>query len=417
MRGTIGLLLLATLMVAWSSIIAHNLTRAEKLIGPVPPSSQRDLLALGTDFEEYTDYFRSYPRSITEATKANVFSEFHKRPLYGPISSTLNIWLHALGITYPNSMFMVLSLYAACCSLLLYCLLQLMRLSPLQSFILTASATISFGWLSIFSLPESYSLTICAMLAAMIAATLVLQAPPERFKISVMALAVVLGICGWLYLPIAGALALVVPRFRSLKEAAIALLPAAIVIVAVATFPHVAKGRSDVSLLITHGTEWSSLWHLFSVRNWIDVAAAFLIFSFLAPVDDLVSAVSTLSWEVILGSPALVAWFCLSIAAYAVALWIVVKRGYLWRLSGAAAWLFGLIAFYVYFNPIEALLYLSLPVTLVVYMVAQVLSAEADVEGAPGALRSFSDRAATHILAGLALACVASMNLSAVVGR
>jgi hypothetical protein len=412
--ATISLFFLAGLMVAWSSLIAHNLPRAEKLIGPVPQSLQRDLMVIGTDFEEYRDYFRNYPKTLGEVEKDNVFSEFHKRPLYGPVSSTLNIFLNALGITFPNSMLVILSLYAASCSILLYFLLHLMGLPRLQSVLLTAAATVSFGWLSVFSLPESYSLTICAMLVAMISATYVLRVPEENFKTAVLAHAGLLGVCGWLYLPIAGALLLVVPRMRSLRESWTIFLPAVLIIVAVAMFPHIAKGRDGVDLLITHGTAYSSLMNVVSVRNWIDVAFSFLIFSFVAPIDDVVSATSTLNWDYILRNEILVVWLVVGIAAYAAAFWLVIKRSYLLRVSGAAAWLLGLIVFYVYFNPREALLYLSLPVPLIIYMFAQVLSA--DGEGTVSRLKLYPSRAAIQLVAGVLLASVALMNLSAVLG-
>src|SRR5262245_14068373 len=91
------------LTLGWSLLIAHNLSRAEKAVAE--EYAPEDSLALGADFSQYKSYFRDlYPKWPSEITQHNLWTEYRKRPLYGPISASLNMTLNGLfRVRYPEN--------------------------------------------------------------------------------------------------------------------------------------------------------------------------------------------------------------------------------------------------------------------------------------------------------------------------
>ncbi len=372
----IGGLAFVALMCGWSSLLAHNLARVERLTKAVQEQSQRNLLMLSADSLEYRDYFERFPTSFGAMSEKTVSVEFYKRPLYGPISATLTVLLSWIGFTFPISLYAILSFYASTAVLLAFKLFRIGGLPAPESVLLAAVCSLSFGWLTVFSIPESYSLTACGALIAMISGARLGDLDLDRrgAAFSWVRHAVVSGVAAWLYLPIAGAVLLLVPVTRSRQHWRTVMVPAIAIAAAVAIAPQFWFGLSSVESQLTYGGRWSTLAHFADVRLLAEVGSAFLFFGLVSPVPDFLYAKAELDLSVFrVWSPALPATVLL-VGCY-VALWAQRPAGETARrVSGALLWLATLFAFHVYFNPREVLLYLTVPVAVLVYSAAQVLA-------------------------------------------
>ncbi len=399
----------AGLMAGWSALLVHNLARVERLTDVVREQSQRNLLMLSADSLEYRDYFARFPTSLAAMTTGNSLVEFHKRPLYGPVSATLTVVLAKVGLVYPSSLYVILSLYASLAVLLAFRLFRTTGLTPLDAGLLAASCGVSFSWLAVFSMPESYSLTTCGALLAMLSGARLPHLnldDPGSARVCLRH-AVVTGIAAWLYLPIAGAVLLLLPTLRSRRDWLTAALPTGAVAAAVAIAPQFLFGFVTVQQQLVYGDRWSTLLNFGQGRLLAEVAGAFLWFGFVAPVPDYLYAPAELNLAVL--RPGSWTMVCATFfSALLASLWFgprvnVTVR----RVSGAACWFAALYAFHVYFNPSEVLLYLSVPVAVLAYSTALAMSA-----GGPSPSRSRRSTGALVVLVAL----LALANYRAVIG-
>ncbi len=375
-RIVVGLSIFAVVMTTWWALIAHNLARAENAVAPIP-YPQRYSMVLGADFDKYRDFFRDYPKTLSQIRKANVFTDYHKRPLFGPVSAALTLALATAGIVYPQNMLFILSLYATCSIFLFYFLMRLLDFPAVQSALLTLTVTLSFAWLSVFSIPESYSLTISAALIAIMSSIVQFRRPRADIRAAALKHAAVSGVAGWLYLPLCGAVFLIVPQLRSRRQLLTVMAPSILVTLVVASTAFLVRyADGSPQEFVKWSEEWVSFAHFSSPGNWRDVTASFLLFSAVSPVKDVLLAAPTPDWSEIGGNWVVVNCAFALIVGYAFAVRCVIKRDHGRSLSGMALWFAALTALYVFFNPREVLLYLALPFTLVLVMLAMMLSAE-----------------------------------------
>ena len=236
LNALIVIVTIAIQMVGWSAMLRYNLPRAEAVIEAQP--ERRNFLVLSADFGEYRDYFRDYPKSLSEISRQNAFNEYYKRPLFGPISAGLSLALITLfGIEYPDSMFLILSFYPSLAGVMFFWLMRRTGLSRTLAGGMTALCIFSFGWLSLFSVPESYSLAVCSVIACLLSGSTFLR-EPDLSPASATRHAVLAGLGSWLYLPAAASTLLILSAIRSRRQFASVLLPALILAATIAYAPH-----------------------------------------------------------------------------------------------------------------------------------------------------------------------------------
>ena len=160
MGGKLSLCLLVfgLQMSFWWMFIEHNVERTQTA------RSQIDARIMGAYIRKYTGYFRNYPQSAIFGSKQyynssnydeNVFQQFTKRPLYGPIFIAVNWPLSLVGFEFPTRMFVALSFFASLCGVLMFVLLWNLGWSPAQSVVGSFLGAWSFAWLSTFSVPKA----------------------------------------------------------------------------------------------------------------------------------------------------------------------------------------------------------------------------------------------------------------------
>jgi hypothetical protein len=357
-------------MLGWSFLLEHNLARGEKLWQVVTEQKDRNFTVLSADFLEFRDYYRAFPKTINEASPQNVYVEFYKRPLYGPISAALTICLYRVfGITYPRSMFVILPLYATLATMLLFHVLKTVGIPTLEAGVLAGVGTLSFAWLSVFSVPESYSLSVCAALLAMLSGARLPGLEEQGAGRAIARHALVAGATAWIYPPTCGAVFLAVSRISHRKQLLTTVLPAVALAAVVAFAPHGLSGRSEVQQQIDYGGRWSSPHHFVDAELVAEVGSAFLFFGLVSPVDDFVYASPRVNLTTAFGTGMRLVGVCVILACYGAVALIVIAHGQASRMSGALLWFVSLFAFHLFFNPREVLLYLSVPIAVLIYLV------------------------------------------------
>ena len=295
-----------------------------------------------------------------------MWGEVYKRPLYPPIFIVFNWTLSHLGLDYPARMYAVLSLFASLCGVLMCTLLLKTNLSPLQSVLGSLICTFSFSWLSVFSIPESYSLTVAGAILCLISGRRFVgidQVPPTLS----LQHAIVVGVASWLYLPLYGASLLVLSALDQRKQWVTVLVPVLVVALIIAVAPQFLSDLGGLSKQWSYGARHSSLDNLMSVESWRDVSMGFLFFSFVAPARDFVASTGRPDWGYIMSNwPTIVAVVVIA-AAYCFLLWRAISQGLTRASIGVTAWLGSLLVFYVVYDPKVVLLYASLPAALIVY--------------------------------------------------
>jgi hypothetical protein len=372
-------------MVLWALALEHNLGRVESLMSVVTEQSQRNAVVLSADTLEYRDYFQRFPTRSSDVREETVLVEFYKRPAYGPTSTLLTMALGAAGVDYPVRLYVILSLYAAGAVVLLCAACRVAGLPVVESILLAMIAAFSFGWATVFSIPESYSLSTCAAIVALISG-MGRQSRADRQPPRWLGHAVISGAASWFYLPIAGAVLLIVPRLSSRRQWLTVLAPAAVVALGIAAAPHLWRGEAALQYQADYAARWSTLAHFADVDLVVDVLSAFTLFSLVTPVPDFMTAspetnllAALRMWPTLLG---------VAIVATAhVAIWGRAWRaGVLSKAAGAWMWFGTLLAFHVYFNPREVLLYLAVPVAVLIGATAIAL-AESGASLSPAARR------------------------------
>jgi hypothetical protein len=348
-------------MAAWSALLQHNLPRAEAAVEAQP--ALRNFLVLSADFGEYRDYYRDYPRNLEEFGRDNIFNEYYKRPAYGPISGSISLVLSKwLGVEYPRSMFIILSFYPSLAGTLFFWLMRRTGLGIALSAAMTAICVLSFGWLSVFSVPESYSLAVCAILACLLSGSR-FAVEPELRRRSAFRHAAVAGLSTWLYLPAAAATVMILPAVRSRRQLLTVLAPALAIAAAIGYGPHLLYQGESAQLQLDYAKKWMSLGNFIDPVIVSKVILSFMFFTIIAPVPDFVAASPDPSIPRVLADWLVV---CL-IGAQAVFLICLAAGSRLQPIYGVATLFASLIAFHIYFNPHEVLLYLS-PITPVLLL-------------------------------------------------
>lgn len=402
---------------AWSLLISHNWQRVEALSWQPLPNPCADAAAppfylyscfIAADPVEYGEYFRNYPSSLRELRSANPAElweqirgwDSFKRPLFGPTTAAVNLLVsEATGMTLPRRMVVVLALYASLCSLLFFRLLRMVEVRASSAALLTVIATASFGWLAVFSIPESYSLTVSGALLSMISGVALERSNPRRLWLTIVGHCVLTGVMAWLYAPICGAVFMLLGRrWKSSREALIVLAPSVVLTCLIASIPLGLGGFAPTKGYLG---SWSGFHNLLDLTRWRDVTASFLVFGIISPVEDFRYSSGRLDWTILVSRPIVGVAVLAVVVLYVI--WIVCARRPASRrhLYGPAVWFVLLLAFHVYFNPSEVLLYLSLPLMLVMYAVGCAIR-DVDLVGGYG----------SRVTVGLVVAVVALLGLN-----
>ena len=366
-------------MSFWWVLIEHNVERAQAA------RSQMDARVMGLDIRKYTGYFRNYPQSAIVGSKGyykslptsdeNVFQQFTKRPLYGPVFIAVNWPLSLVGCEFPTRMLVALALSASLCGVLMFVLLWSLGWSAVQSVVGSFFSAWSFAWLSTFSVPESHSVTILAALLCLISGQRFVRADRSTLALA-LPHALLAGVAAWLYLPLCGAALFVLSVVRRPKHWLTIFLPVIIIVVGVAVLPQFVADLGGVERQMRYGERYISFRNFLSLDPLRDVSMTFLFFSFIAPVGDFVTSSGRPDWSYITSSAPTVFALCAIAAGYCWLLWIIIYRDLSRELFGVGAWLAGLLLFFVIFNPEEVLLYASVPVALIIYSIGVVLGHE-----------------------------------------
>ena len=346
---------------------------------------------LGADIDKYAGYFRDFPATIGEfkaapsisaLTKDKVVVEYWKKPLYGPVSAVLSLGASELfGLAFPRRMFLVLALYCSACTCLLFVLLRSAGLRWEWATLLSAIATVAFGWLSMFSIPESYSLvTLGALISMRSGANLPLgQSAPKKLVLYCL----VTGCMAWLYLPICAAILFVLRAIDQRRQVFTILLPCIALVCFVALVPQFfalpehPRMQGGIAYQMSYGARYSSFINLLNGRRWLDVTFAILAFSLVSPVNHFASSSGSVQWDIIFSRPAALGISLALITAYVfggLAFWRRASFTMRKVLAVPVLWLVALIIFHVAYNPRDVLMYLSVPLAVILYAVGIGLS-------------------------------------------
>jgi hypothetical protein len=270
-------------------------------------------------------------------------------------------------------MYVILSFYAAAATMLMYFLLRRVGLPAIEAALLTTACSFSFAWLSIFSGPESYSLSVCAALLAMISGSKLPELGTPGAWRAVLRHATVAGVLGWVYPPVCSSALLVIARVQHRNQLLSVVLPAAVISAAIVFAPQLFRGEAAVQAQLDYGGTWASWANFAHWRLVAEVGMAFMFLGLIAPVADFVSAKPQVHLEYVVGAWKTIIAMALILAGYVKLAHVTVAHRNLRRLSGALLWFFALFLFHVFFNPTEVLLYLSVPVAVLFYIVGLAL--------------------------------------------
>jgi len=386
------------LFFSWNELITWNWARINQICrsttvyeaSPTIPSNTGEMdwkkcesYFLGADPLEYELYFRRFPGSLPDfigqisdaRARQTLLVEIHKRPLFGPLTALATSIVGTLsGLPHPERMHAVLALYASICSLLLFRLLRWAGSSIALALCATTVATASFSWLSVFSIPESYSLSVAATIIAARSGMSLSRATERHEEWAIVAHSLVIGIASWLYLPACGALFFGLSPFPRRPKALRVPLTLGVSICALALSPQlILGGFAQVATQMDYGMQWGSISNLLDLDIWLEVIAAFLVFSIVAPADHALTIPGTVQWYAVHSLPVIASAACV-IASYILLIRSATLRGMQLRdLVGPAFWLISLLTFHVIFNPREVLLYTSPPLVLIVLMASLII--------------------------------------------
>jgi len=337
----------------------------------------------GADPQEYWAYFFNYPTepvALKEAMmsrqvfESKLATEFQKRPLFGLVSALLVVVEHQLaGLEFPATLYLTLSLYAAACTTLVLLLAGTAGLPLPWAVLLALFSAVAYSWLSIFSIPESYSLSVLATLATLLSG-LRLQARANHTaqlptRLLFVHLLVVL-LASWIYLPCFGGLAFIAgKRFavfdRNLKLAAL-VPPMAVVVLS----PQwLMMGGPALQGQIAYGTQWGGFANFLDPAVWLNVVSAFTIYSIVPSSSSFLLSDGVVRVADILAHGRIWIGSVLALAVlFGLGFLMIGKRNR--DTYPLLAWFAGLVLFHVYFNPAEALLYNSVPFALLLVLIA-----------------------------------------------
>jgi hypothetical protein len=270
-------------------------------------------------------------------------------------------------------MFTILGLYAALSVVLLFYVLRLTGSGPTNAALLTGIVVVSFGWLSVFSIPESYSLATVGLMLAVISGHKLAHATSRSLWPRILLHGIVSGIAAWVYLPNCGAALFACGQGEvggRLRRALI-ISSSAGVAACVAVAPQLLyNGFGNIAAQIQYGRRWGDVGHFTDPVLWFNVLSGFFWFSVVSPVTDVMRSPGGIDWStLLLTRPAAVAFAAYLCGVYAAAVVLLRKSSAAAALRGPVVWLLLLVAWNVYFNPGEILLYLSAPLGILAYLV------------------------------------------------
>lgn len=260
-----------------------------------------------------------------------------------------------------------LSAVVALGALALFFLLRLHRLSSVTSLAAVFAMLSTFGTLTVFSVVETYGVTFAAAAVAMLIFMALARLADNRPLISALSAGVVGAAVGWANLP-AVAFVLLYTGFAwstfdgDLRRKCILLLVLPIAVAALlALVPSVyADAGKGFAWQREYVERYASLWNFVTPGILLQYLSSFWVFSFVSPLETVRSIYSTSDFTVLAGSPLkLVAWIAvIGTLAFGTgrALW---RRETRFPAAAALLTAAGLFMFYLYFNPLEAVLYSS----------------------------------------------------------
>lgn len=404
------LLVFAVSLPLWRALIAYNwqIISAECISPGAKASAQTTSddwnysacgnVIHGADTQEYYYYFESYPDKIeklknsfqtTEIFFENIGTEYYKRPLFGAISTSLGLtWHQITGISFPERAFDVLALYSALSTTLIFLIFLRCGASVSVALLSAIVASTSYAWLTVLSIPESYSLSVCAALIVLYSGIRLQQQMRGQATIPLSAvlrhLAIVI-IASNLYLPNFGAMAFLLgvrtKRLDSnVKLIGVSVITAILVLVPQFILLAVTGGMYGPADQISYGFEWGSTWNFLNPVVWIDSIAAFSVFSIVPASFPLLHVGGGIDWSVLVTDKRMLPVFALGVALSVAAAWFVWRA---WRPSSwpFVIWLAGLVVFHTFYNPGEVLLYNAVPFTVLVGLIAWSMASTPPIPG------------------------------------
>lgn len=364
----VGVISTTVQLPAWAWLLRHNLARGEQVVAQHP--DRQNSLVLSADFLEYRDYYRDFPTAFADLHGSRIDIEFYKRPLYGAISGTLNILVHeAFDLEYPGSMYAILSFYAAISVTLLGWLATRLGLAWPEAMIVSLLGATSFSWMSLFSVPESYSLSVVATLLILHSGLSIVDARAERVNGRLLRHLLFTVLASWIYIPLCGAILMMVDSVKGRRQWLTVVLPCTVLAVLGMALPHLIRGNEEIAKQVGYASRWSSLGYFLDVGVYIRVASALLFFGIVAPVADFVHAAPrvdlslfVLRWQSVLGATLLTGcygWLVRSLRLVSAP-----------PILGALLWFLSLFLFHVLFNPGEVLLHVVVPTAVLLYLIA-----------------------------------------------
>lgn len=291
--------------------------------------------------------------------------DMRKHILFSPIMSTLVLGLDSIPyISFNRAVRLVYALLAGLNICGMYILLLKRGQTKISALLFTGIYAFSFANLVIYSIPETYSLSNLLIVIYLI---WLLQAYNRLTEMNGLVLAVVAGVAGLFNYPLLALTgihilmqAVYIPWRRWL------LIALANVVVTIAFFlsvNYLLYGWDFLSFFVGYSNQWASWRNLFSFDRIGTVLTNFYLFGVVSPVKYL---------PAILGWQALIGYVSSVLAGAAASLWALLLFV---NFCGCGAfnralwvWMAGITLFYIYFNPVEAMLYASqimLPLMLV----------------------------------------------------
>ncbi len=387
--------------LAWHAIIIRNWDIIRPLCLPAnfdPATTEVSVnnwnydkcnnVAHGADIQEYYGYLHDYPETLTtlalyltngDSFREKIGTEYFKRPLFGIISSVFTIAIHTItGRTTPDRVYDILALYAAMATTLCFSMLRRCKWLLVPSLFGTFCLATSYAWFSILFFPESYSLSLTATLLVLNSGIALQNRMARDGEVSLgcaVGHSILVAAASWLYLPAFGAIAFLLGiKTRFLTGNArllwLVLAAGALTLAPQVMYNYRFSGTLSINNELAYGSQWGGLVNYFNYRYIFNVVSAFLMFSILPPSLNLLHASGDIDWSLIFTDWRLTSMLVASFSITCIGIAFVWKRRDR-RLLPFLLWLVGLIAFHIYFNPAEVLLYNSVPFAVVAGLVAR----------------------------------------------
>lgn len=392
----------------WFVAIDYNRMRAElarnELRAPV----------LGADIRKYRTYFQDYPESARAENAArsqsdNVFQQYHKRPLYSWIFVVVNELMTPFAPTYATRIGVFSALFASLSGTLLALLLVSIGWRPLQAVVGSLFGIFSFSWLSMFSIPESYCVTVAAALVTLLSGHRFI-ARQSGLRGLALQHGVIVGVAAWLYPPLCGAALLAMTGDRRARQYLVLGAIAVAVAVGTAMLPQLVSDLGGVRKQAAYGENYVILGNLFSLGAWRDALAILLVFGIVAPVRDFVFSAGRPEWHFIVGSIPTLIGVCGIGALYAALARRFSLHSVIPRLRGLLIWGGLFLVFAVLYNAREMLLHAAIAATITLYAIAVMIEMSD-----PPILNRLSNRQRVA-LAGAAALLLLGINVPSVFG-